>query len=102
MYIVELTLHITLLEKTFEFKNKNQDSDSLFKRQSLNLPYLRYLVDWVATICERCDTNAETLHLAVMCLDHFMDKYSIEDAQLHLITLCCLLIAGRNLQPFNV
>ena len=55
-----------------------------------------YLVDWVATICERCDITSETLHLAIMCLDHFMDKYSIEDAQLHLIALCCLLIAGTN------
>lgn len=55
----------------------------------------RYLVDWVATICERCDITSETLHLAIMCLDHFMDKYSIEDAQLHLIALCCLLIAAK-------
>lgn len=55
----------------------------------------RYLVDWVATICERCDITTETLHLAIMCLDHFMDKYSIEDAQLHLIALCCLLIAAK-------
>ena len=51
-------------------------------------------MDWVATICERCDITSETLHLAITCLDHFMDKYSIEDAQLHLIALCCLLIAG--------
>ena len=56
--------------------------------------YSRYLVDWVATICERCDITSETLHLAITCLDHFMDKYSIEDTQLHLIALCCLLIAG--------
>lgn len=55
----------------------------------------RYLVDWVATICERCDIASETLHLAITCLDHFMDKYSIEDAQLHLIALCCLLIAAK-------
>ncbi|KAL5262817.1 hypothetical protein ACHWQZ_G008270 [Mnemiopsis leidyi] len=55
----------------------------------------RYLVDWVATICERCDITSETLHLAITCLDHFMDKYSIEDTQLHLIALCCLLIAAK-------
>lgn len=55
----------------------------------------RYLVDWVATICERCDIGCETLHLAILCLDHFMDKYSIEDTQLHLIALCCLLIAAK-------
>lgn len=55
----------------------------------------RYLVDWIATICERCDISSETLHLSIMCLDHFMDKFSIEDAQLHLIALCCLLISAK-------
>lgn len=79
--------HDALRLKEARLPKINGSSPQLHKR--------RYLVDWVATICERCDINAETLHLAVMCLDHFMDKYSIEDAQLHLITLCCLLIAAK-------
>jgi len=35
------------------------------------------------------------LHLAVYYMDFFMDKFDIDERQLYLVALTCLLLAGK-------
>ncbi|XP_077992616.1 cyclin-J-like isoform X2 [Glandiceps talaboti] len=77
-----------------------RDKEELLTEYHARSPQLnlrRYLVDWLAIISDSsnlqlCDT---ALHLAVTLLDKFMDKYDIEENQLHLVSLSCLLIAAK-------
>ena len=53
----------------------------------------RYLVDWLAIVCEKHEVSAYSKHLAVSLLDFFMDQYSINESQLKLVVLGCLLVS---------
>ena len=67
-----------------------------FKGQSPQIHLRRYLVDWLAILCERFEIGRHALHLAVYMLDRFMDHYAIvKESQLQLLALACLLIASK-------
>lgn len=66
-----------------------------FTSSSPQLKLRRYLVDWLAVICESINSSHGVLHLAVFLMDHFMDKFDIQEPQLHLVGLTCLLLAGK-------
>ncbi len=67
-----------------------------FKGQSPQVHLRRYLVDWLAILCERFEIGRHALHLAVYMLDRFMDHYAIvKESQLQLVALACLLIASK-------
>jgi hypothetical protein len=65
-----------------------------FYAQSPQIASRRYLVDWLAIICDKYQICPTARHLAVMLLDCFMDKYNIVDHQLRLVALGCLLVAS--------
>lgn len=53
----------------------------------------RYLVDWLAVLCEKFELCTTARHLTVTLLDFFMDKFNIEEPQLKLVALGSLLVA---------
>ena len=65
-----------------------------FTSASPQLKLRRYLVDWLAVICESVKSSHGVLHLAIFLMDQFMDKFDIQEPQLHLVALTCLLLAG--------
>ena len=66
-----------------------------FTSSSPQLKLRRFLVDWLAVISEKLKASHGVLHLAVYYMDYFMDKFDIQEPQLHLVALSCLLLAGR-------
>ena len=62
--------------------------------QSPQLKMRRYLVDWLAVVCDKCELCVTVRHLAVTLLDFFMDKFDISEPQLKLVGLGCLLVSG--------
>ncbi|XP_002737200.2 cyclin-J-like [Saccoglossus kowalevskii] len=68
-----------------------------YHAQSPQLHLRRYLVDWLAVISDSGNLHlcSTALHLAVSLLDRFMDKFDIEENQLHLVALTCLMIAAK-------
>ena len=67
----------------------------LFFGQSPQIMSRRYLVDWLAIIADSYDLCSTARHLAVLLLDYFMDKFDIEEQQLRIVALGCLLIACK-------
>ncbi|XP_022094458.1 cyclin-J-like isoform X3 [Acanthaster planci] len=67
-----------------------------FVGQSPQLHLRRYLVDWMAILCEKYEIDRHVLHLAVYMLDRFMDRYAIvQESQLHLLAFTCLQISTK-------
>ena len=66
-----------------------------FTFSSPQLKLRRFLVDWLAVISEKIKISHGVLHLAVCYMDYFMDKFDIQEPQLHLVALSCLLLAGK-------
>lgn len=66
-----------------------------FTSSSPQLKLRRFLVDWLAVISEKIKSSHGVLHLAVYYMDYFMDKFDIQEPQLHLVPLSCLLLAGK-------
>ena len=54
----------------------------------------RYLVDWLAAVGGEHALCPTARCLAVVLLDYFMDRFDIQQQQLRLVALCCLLVAG--------
>lgn len=46
-------------------------------------------------VCKCLPFSNTTRHLAVLLLDHFMEKHSIMDYRLKLVALTCLLVAAK-------
>ena len=66
----------------------------VFTASSPQLNLRRFLVDWLAIISEKLKSSHGVLHLAVSYMDYFMDKFDIQEPQLHLVALSCFLLAG--------
>lgn len=66
-----------------------------FTSSSPQLKLRRFLVDWLAVISEKMTSSHGVLHLAVYYMDYFMDKFDIQEPQLHLVALSSLLLAGK-------
>lgn len=52
-------------------------------------------MDFVTDICKYLPISDTTRHLAVLLMDHFMEKHSIMDFRLKLVALTCLLVAAK-------
>lgn len=46
-------------------------------------------------MCDCLPLSNTTCHLAVLLLDHFMEKHDIMDYRLKLVALTCLLVAAK-------
>ncbi|CAH3030024.1 unnamed protein product, partial [Porites evermanni] len=66
-----------------------------FTSSSPQIKLRRFLVDWLAVISEKIKCSHGVLHLAVYYMDYFMDKFDIQEPQLHLVALSCLLLAAK-------
>ena len=53
------------------------------------------MVEFTSNICKYLPFSDTTRHLAVLLLDHFMEKHSIMDFRLKLVSLTCLLVAAK-------
>ncbi len=53
------------------------------------------LITFVSELCTQLPLTTTTRHLAILLLDHFMEKHSIMDYRLHLVALTCLLVAAK-------
>ena len=73
-------------------RNK-EDQLLAYSAQSPQLTYRRYLVDWVAVICEEFQLCNTAKHLAITLMDYFMDNYDIDHHLLKLVALGSLLVA---------
>ncbi len=49
----------------------------------------------MSNICKQLPFSDTTRHLAILLLDHFMEKHSIMDFRLKLVALTCLLVAAK-------
>ena len=54
------------------------------------------LVNWICNTCDTFKLKAPCRHLAITYMDYFMDYYMVDKAQLELLGLACILIAGKN------
>ncbi|XP_070539822.1 cyclin-J-like isoform X2 [Ptychodera flava] len=74
-----------------------EEQQTEYHAQSPQINLRRYLVDWLAIISDPTNLHLCTtaLHLAVALLDRFMDKFDVEESQLHLVALSCLLVAAK-------
>ncbi|XP_071793213.1 cyclin-J-like isoform X1 [Asterias amurensis] len=80
------------------YTNMKQNEERLivFVGQSPQQHLRRYLVDWMAILCEKFEIDRHVLHLGVYMLDRFMDRYAIvQETQLHLLAFTCLQIATK-------
>ncbi|XP_071476704.1 cyclin-J-like [Diadema antillarum] len=67
-----------------------------FLGQSPQLNLRRYLVDWLAIVCENLNIDSMARHLAVYLLDRTMDHFTISgETHLQRLALVCLLIATK-------
>lgn len=55
----------------------------------------RELVVWCGSVAEELGLRTLTLHLAVRLLDMFMDGHNIQEPQLYLTSLSCILVAAK-------
>ena len=53
------------------------------------------MVDFITDICKYLPISDTTRHLAILLVDHFMEKHSIIDFKLKLVLLACLLLAAK-------
>lgn len=53
------------------------------------------MIEFTSIICKYLPLSDTTRHLAVLLLDHFMEKHSIMDFRLKLVALTCLLVAAK-------
>lgn len=53
------------------------------------------LINFISGICKSLPFSDTTRHLAILLLDHFMEKHSIMDFRLKLVVLTCLLVAAK-------
>ncbi|KAI6655144.1 cyclin-J-like [Oopsacas minuta] len=83
-------------EHIYSTLQKHQELRIPYGRNSPQLEYRRYLVDFMGLLCEKLHINIGTQHLAVYLMDHFMDNHSIADTQLHLTCLVSLQIAAKS------
>ncbi|EDO49306.1 predicted protein [Nematostella vectensis] len=80
-------IHEVLREKEARIPN--------FMAASPQLKIRRYLVDWLAVIGEKLGSSHGVVHLAIYYMDFFMDKFIIQESQLHLLALTALLLAAK-------
>lgn len=67
-----------------------------FQAKSPQLNLRRYLVDWLAIVCENLEIESPARHLAVYLLDRTMDRFTVSgEAYLQRLALVCLLIATK-------
>ncbi len=74
----------------------------LLQGRSPQLSSRRYLVDWLAAICDRFNLCAASKHLTILLLDLFMDTYDVQVEHLKLLCVGCLLLACTYLASFCV
>ena len=60
-----------------------------------SIPYRTDLVNFVSAVCKCLPLSDTTRHLAILLLDHFMEKHDIMDYRLKLVGLTCLLVAAK-------
>ncbi len=53
------------------------------------------MIDFMLGICKYLPFSDTTRHLAVLLLDHFMEKHSIMEYKLKMVALTCLLLAAK-------
>ena len=66
-----------------------------FKFRSPQISARRFVVDWVAEVCDKLTLCLPARHLAVSLYDYFLDGYTVKDKHLKLVALSALRIAGR-------
>ncbi|CAH1783470.1 unnamed protein product [Owenia fusiformis] len=67
----------------------------LYFSRSPQMHLRRYVVDWLAVICDKFKLCTTARHLSVYLLDYFMDKFDIEEPQLYLVAIGCILVAAK-------
>ncbi|KAK3739815.1 hypothetical protein QZH41_009058 [Actinostola sp. cb2023] len=96
---------IKMVEKDWKKSSLSADIHEVLREKETRLPNFmaaspqlnlrRFLVDWLAIITEKIGSSHGVLHLAVYYMDFFMDKFIIQESQLHLLALSCLLLAAK-------
>ena len=66
-----------------------------YHMRSPQLGNRRYLVDWLAIICDDYNICPTARHLMIALLDYFMDNHLISDQHLRLAALAAFLIACK-------
>ena len=83
-----------LAEDIYATLKAKEQSLPLFRAQSQQLWIRRHLVDWLAVIAGELRICNTAQHLGVYLLDYFMDHVEVEQSQIHLVAIVCLVIAG--------
>lgn len=93
-----------MVEKDWQNSSLSADIHDILREKEARLPNFmaaspqlnlrRFLVDWLAIVTEKIGSSHGVLHLAVYYMDFFMDKFIVQESQLHLLALSCLLLAG--------
>jgi len=73
---------------------ENEKSIPYISTSPPELHHRHKLVTWIKTASATYRFSYKTCHLALMLLDGFMTKSSIHSDYHHLLSSCCLVIAG--------
>ena len=84
-----------LAEDIYATLKAKEQSLPPFRAQSPQLWIRRHLVDWLAVIVGELRVCSTAQHLGIYLMDYFMDSVEVEQSQLHLVAIVCLLIAGN-------
>lgn len=81
-----------------------QIHETLTKRETV-LPQIQFkspqldsrksMVDFITSVCRHLEISIGTRYLAVRLMDHFMDGHNVMQYRLRLMSLTCLLLAGK-------
>ena len=84
-----------IAEDIFENLRIKEKQVPPYLTQSPQIGVRRYLVDWLSLICDVYHICSTARYLTVTLLDYFMDKFDVDEQQLRLVALGCLLVASK-------
>ena len=67
----------------------------LYKGKSPQLYLRKFLIKWLDSVCQKVKFCVTVKHLAVYFLDIFMDNHVIRPEHLQIVTVGCLIVAGK-------
>jgi len=58
------------------------------------------LVDWLTQVQDHLGLDQETLHLAILLVDHFFHRKAVSVAKVQLVGITCLFVAAKYIERF--
>lgn len=85
------------LEGSIVFKNmvEKQSRNRFFNKSSNHLDFRNNLIKYIKQLCEKLDYSSLTFHLSCAILDAVLSLFSINKAQIKMLTLVAVFLAAK-------